>query len=90
VTSNGSQSELYRFLLIYRRRRAITLVVEAASLADALIRAEEFGCDRSQFRLGQALDPELATLVRSEQVNRALSPAEAKQLLAMFSAHFLS
>jgi hypothetical protein len=86
---NNTSIELRRFLLIYRRRRTIsTLVIEATSLADALIRAEKFACDQAQFRLGRALGPELATLVRSELVNRALSRAEAKQLLAIFSAHF--
>jgi hypothetical protein len=81
--------ELRRFLLIYRRRRTIsTLVIEATSLADALVRAQGICGDQFQFRMVEALDPDLAKLVRPEQVNRALSPAEAK--LALFSVRFFA
>jgi hypothetical protein len=87
---NNSSTDLRRFLLTYRRRRTIsTLVIEATSLADALVRAQGIGGDQFQFRMVQALDPDLAKLVRPEQVNRALSPAEAKQLLALFSVRSL-
>jgi hypothetical protein len=88
MVSDGSQPELCCFLLIYRG--ISTLVVEALSLADALVRAEELGCDRGLFRLGQELDPELAVLVRPRQANRILPRAEAKRLLALFSAHLLA
>jgi hypothetical protein len=88
---NNSSTDLRRFLLTYRRRRTIsTLVIEATSLADALVRAQGIGGDQFQFRMVQALDPDLAKLVRPEQVNRALSPAEAKQLLALFSVRFFA
>jgi hypothetical protein len=88
---NNSSTELPRFLLIYRGRRTIsTLVIEATSLATALVRARGIGGDQFQFRMVQALDPDLAKLVRPEQLNRALSPAEAKQLLALFSVHFFA
>jgi hypothetical protein len=88
---NNSSTELRRFLLIYRGRRTIsTLVIEATSLAAALVRAQGIGGDQFQFRMVQALDPDLAKLVRPEQVNRALSPAEAKQLLALFSVRFFA
>jgi hypothetical protein len=73
--------ELRRFLLIYRGRRTIsTLVIEATSLADALVRAQGICGDQFRFRMVQALDPDLAKLVRLEQVNWPLSPADAKQL----------
>jgi hypothetical protein len=84
-------TEFHRFLLIYRWRRTIsTLVIEATSLADALVRAQGIGGDQFQFRMVQALDPDLAKFVRPEQVNRPLSPAEAKQLLALFSVRFFA
>jgi hypothetical protein len=91
MVSDGSRPELCCFLLIYRGRWTTSaLVVEAASLADALVRADEIGCDRSLFRLGQELDPQLAAIVRPDQVNRTLSRAEAKRLLASFCAHLLT
>jgi hypothetical protein len=83
--------ELRRFLLIYRGRRTIsTLVIEATSLADALVRAQGICGDQFRFRMVQALDPDLAKLVRLEQVNWPLSPADAKQLLALFSVRFFA
>jgi hypothetical protein len=91
MVSDGSRPELCCFLLIYRGRRTTSaLVVAATSLADALARADEIGCDRSLFRLGQELDPQLAAIVRPDQVNRTLPRAEAKRLLASFSAHLLA
>jgi hypothetical protein len=76
---NNSSTEFRRFLLIYRGRRTIsTLVIEATSLAAALVRAQGIGGDQFQFRTVQALDPDLAKLARPEQLNRALSPAGAK------------
>jgi hypothetical protein len=91
MVSDGSRPELCCFLLIHRGRRTTSaLVVEAMSLADALVRAEEIGCDPSLFRLGQQLDPQLAAIVRPDQVNRTLPRAEAKRLLASFSAHLLT
>jgi hypothetical protein len=88
---NNSSIEFRRFLLIYRGRRTISpLVIEATSLADALVRAQEICGDQFRFRMVQALGPDLAKLVRPEQVSRALSPAEAKQLLALFSVRFFA
>jgi hypothetical protein len=89
--NDDSQPELCCFLLIYRGRRGIsTLVVEATSLADALVRAEELGCERKLFRLAQTLGPELAGLAPPGGVNRVLSRTEARQLLALFRSHFES
>jgi hypothetical protein len=86
---NNSSTELCRFLLMYRGRRTIsTLVIEAASLPHALVRAQGICGDQFQLRMVHPLDPDLANLVRPEQVNRALSPAEATRLLSLFSMHF--
>jgi hypothetical protein len=91
TVNDGSQPELCCFLLIYRGRRGLsTLVVEATSLADALFRAEELGCERKLFRLAQALGPELAALAQNGGVNRLLSHTDARQLLAVFRSHFES
>ena len=88
LVTNNSSIELGRFLLIYRGRRTIrTLVIEAASLTEALGRAQEICGDQFQLRMVQALGPDLANLVRPEQVNRALSPAGAAAHAATRRTH---
>lgn len=79
---------LPRFLLIYRTRaRASAVIAEAASLADAVQLCEKAGLKPPMnFRLGQKLDTDLSKLVRPDQVNRILTTAETKELLAMFEA----
>jgi hypothetical protein len=81
--------ELSRFLLIYRGRSAVsTIVVEAASFADALKQAADFGLNApNSFRLGHELEPDLAALVQPRHMKRILSGVEAKELLTMFRAH---
>jgi hypothetical protein len=81
--------EFSRFLLIYRGRSAVsTIVVEAASLADALKRAADYGLNApNSFRLGHELEADLAALVQPRQIKRILSGAEAKELLTVFRTH---
>jgi hypothetical protein len=82
---------LTRFLLIYRTRsKASAMVAEAPTLADALELGSKVGLTiPMNFRLGQELDAELSKLVRPDQVNRVLTEAETKELLARFEAKAL-
>jgi hypothetical protein len=75
-----------RFLLIYRTRgKASAMVAEAPTLADALELGAKVGLTQPMnFRLGQELDADLSKLVRPDQVNRVLTEAETKELLATF------
>jgi hypothetical protein len=74
------------FLLIYRNLwNANAFVAEAPSLTEALNHAANAGLNApNSFRLGQELDGDLIALLRADQVERILSAAEAKELLAMF------
>jgi hypothetical protein len=88
---NATRSALWGlplFLLIYRDRRGVSaIIIEAASLAAAQAKAATAGLDTpNSFRMGQKLDAELITVVRSEQVGRILPVPEAKELLALFKA----
>ena len=86
--ADTTHTEFSYFLLIYRdRSRASTFVAKAPSLADALKQAANAGLKApNSFRLGQQLDADLVASLRPGQVDRILSVAEAKELLAMFKA----
>jgi hypothetical protein len=91
VVENAIGSALWvtpHFLLIYRDRRGVMVVIIGApSLAAARKKAAAAGLNSpNSFRVGQELDAELVALLRSSQVGRILSAAEAKELLALFEA----
>ena len=87
--ANATRSTLWEmplFLLIYRDQRGVSaIIVEAASLGAARIKAATAGLDTpNSFRLGQELDAALIKVVGPQQVGRILPAAEAKELLALF------
>jgi hypothetical protein len=87
IMENTTHAALSHFLLIFRAQLHFgAVVVQARTLADALIQAAHAGLDApNSFRLGQQIEAEYVTLVRPEQVGRILSRDEAKELCDRFA-----
>jgi hypothetical protein len=87
IKEDRTHAGLSHFLLIFREQLHFgAMVVQARTLADALLQAAHAGLDApNSFRLGQQIDAELVRLVPPAQVGRILSRAEAKELCDRFA-----
>jgi hypothetical protein len=76
------------YWLCYRHSNQISVVIEpGASLIHARLRASLSGLDEGEFTEGHELDRKTERQVPKAMIERRLSQAEAKRLLAIACTH---